>query len=135
MSDEKVAHVLIVDDDPTLRTLLLLILGEEGYRVAEAADGLAALEILRASPQRMVVLLDLRMPKMGGDGVLMTAERENQGLAEHIYVLVTANSSMIDPPLHELLQRLAVPIIAKPFETDKLLAAVRDATARLPQAS
>lgn len=135
MSDEKVAHVLIVDDDPTLRTLLLLILGEEGYKVAEAADGLAALEILRASPQRMVVLLDLRMPKMGGDGVLMTAERENQGLAEHIYVLVTANSSMIDPPLHELLQRLAVPIIAKPFETDKLLAAVRDATARLPQAS
>lgn len=135
MSDEKVAHVLIVDDDPTLRTLLLLILGEEGYKVAEAADGLAALEILRASPQRMVVLLDLRMPKMGGDGVLMTAERENQGLAEHIYVLVTANSSMIDAPLHELLQRLAVPIIAKPFETDKLLAAVRDATARLPQAS
>lgn len=135
MSDAKAAHVLIVDDDPTLRTLLLLILGEEGYTVAEAADGLAALEILRTAPQRMVVLLDLRMPKMGGDGVLMAVEVENQGLAEHVYVLVTANSSMIEPPLHALLQRLAVPIIAKPFEADKLLTAVREAVLRLPRAS
>lgn len=135
MSVKNAVHVLIVDDDPTLRTLLLLILGEEGYMVAEAPDGLHALEILRAAPQGMVVLLDLRMPKLGGDGVLLAVETEDRGLSGHVYLLVTANSAMIDPTLHARLQRLAVPIIPKPFEADMLLAAVREAALRLPRAS
>lgn len=63
-------QVLIVDDDPTLRDLLREMLEEEGYRVLQAAEGSIALDILRSSPHRLVVLLDYLMPGMGGKGLL-----------------------------------------------------------------
>ena len=51
-------QVLIVDDDATLRGLLRSIFEEEGYQVSEAVEGHAALDLLRRSPSRFVVLLD-----------------------------------------------------------------------------
>lgn len=65
MDDSARPLVLVVDDDPRSRELLRLLLGAEGYRVATAADGLAALEALRAAPPR-VVLMDMIMPGMDG---------------------------------------------------------------------
>lgn len=132
---KRAAHILIVDDDQALRELLRLLLRREGYAVAEADDGERALEILRGATARMVVLLDLRMPRLGGDAVLETVEAEDHALSEHAYVLVTANSLGITPRFAALLQRLAVPVVAKPFEVKKLLRTVEQAAARLPAAS
>ena len=50
--------VLVVDDDPMLRDLLREVLEAEGYSVLQAAEGHAALDLLRSSPHRLVVLLD-----------------------------------------------------------------------------
>ncbi|HEY7358104.1 MAG TPA: response regulator, partial [Ktedonobacterales bacterium] len=63
-------HILIVDDDSAIRDTLREALEDEGYEVAEAADGIAGLERLRASQENMVVLLDQLMPKLDGVGVL-----------------------------------------------------------------
>ena len=49
---------LVVDDDPPLRELLREIFEAEGYQVTEAAEGNAALDLLRSSLHRFVVLLD-----------------------------------------------------------------------------
>ena len=58
--------VLVVDDDEDVRELLCDLLIHEGYRVAGAQDGAAALEHLVSGPPPNVVLLDLTMPKMDG---------------------------------------------------------------------
>lgn len=59
------AHVLVVDDDEPTRQLLRRMLELQGYRVSEAEDGLAALEqALAGRPD--VVLMDIKMPRMGG---------------------------------------------------------------------
>lgn len=58
--------VLIVDDDAITRMSLRQLLSAAGARVVEAANGLKALEALRAGPTPDLVLLDLRMPVMDG---------------------------------------------------------------------
>ena len=61
--------VLIVDDDANLRALLAESLADEGYEVAEAADGRAAIEKLEALKPNLV-LLDLHIPQIDGWGVI-----------------------------------------------------------------
>ncbi len=58
--------ILIVDDDEDTREMLTLLLGLEGYRALAAADGLDALERIRAHGRPALILLDLRMPRMNG---------------------------------------------------------------------
>src|SRR5437868_11724547 len=61
--------ILIVDDDESIRTSLADVLGDEGYVVATAADGLEALEYLRHSTLvPCLILLDLWMPRLNGQG-------------------------------------------------------------------
>ncbi len=123
-------HILIVDDDSAIRDTLREALEDEGYRVNEAADGIAGLEILRASQENMVVLLDQLMPKLDGVGVLR-AVRDDPCLAQrHMYILLTARSR-ISTPAAELATGLGVPIIRKPFDLDTLFQAIVDAAARL----
>src|SRR6185503_10125313 len=54
-------HILIVEDDPSLRRVLRLLLETEGYRVSEAENGMTGLAILQhESPD--LVILDVMMP-------------------------------------------------------------------------
>lgn len=65
------ASVLIVDDETFLRQILTRIVKREGYSVAEAADGVEALEKLK-SRQFEFVISDIKMPRM--DGLELLAE-------------------------------------------------------------
>jgi DNA-binding response OmpR family regulator len=60
---------LIVDDEPSVREILKLILQREGWLVESVADGDEAIRKLEDSTYR-VVLLDLLMPRVGGTGVI-----------------------------------------------------------------
>ena len=64
-SREARATVLVVDDDPQVRSLLRQALEEAGHRVREAADGVAALRSVRDDPPDLVVL-DVMMPQLSG---------------------------------------------------------------------
>jgi DNA-binding response OmpR family regulator len=59
------AHVLVVDDDETVRDVVGRYLGAAGHEVELAADGVAALQAARATPPDVVVL-DLMLPGLGG---------------------------------------------------------------------
>lgn len=59
-------QVLVVDDDETIRNLVVLTLGDEGYEVATAANGRAALDFLEHHGTPALILLDMRMPIMNG---------------------------------------------------------------------
>jgi two-component system response regulator len=61
-----VATILVVDDDPIIRTLINRVLTRAGYQVQEAEDGLSALDQI-AVARPALVLTDLMMPRMNGD--------------------------------------------------------------------
>jgi CheY-like chemotaxis protein len=63
-------HALVVDDDESIRTLFKRTLDEDGWSVAEAANGAEALEMVRER-QPNIVLLDLMMPVMDGFDFLL----------------------------------------------------------------
>lgn len=123
--------VCIVDDDPGIRESLRYMFEDDGYVVVEVEDGLAALDLLRHSEERLVVLLDVMMPKLDGIGVLRQVVAEPAEFDRHAYVLITANHQNLSQEALDLLQQLAIPIITKPFNLDDVQAAVDHACASL----
>ena len=73
--DGHAGTVLVIDDDPAVRDLMVRFLGKEGYRVLPAADGEAGIALARdARPD--VITLDVMMPGMDGWGVLTTLKAD-----------------------------------------------------------
>ena len=62
---ETVASILVIDDQPTVRKILILTLEAKGYRVVTASDGIEALDVLKAQPVDLI-LADIAMPRMNG---------------------------------------------------------------------
>lgn len=125
------AHVLIVDDDESIRESLRYALEDAGHRVDEAPDGIVALKMLRESRERMIVLLDLMMPGLDGAGVLGAVSGDQRLTKQYAYVLMTANPRTLPLAFSHLLHSLDVPYFAKPFDVDDLLRLVDGVWARL----
>ena len=106
--------VLIVEDDQSIREALQWALEDEGYTVATAPHGAAALEMLPAL-QPCVILVDLRMPIMDGQQ-FVAAYRELPGQHAPVIVLSAARD------LPDATANLAAEgFIEKPFEIDLVL--------------
>ncbi len=118
------ANVLIVDDDASVREMLLEYLGGHGYAVRGAADGTAMrAEIERELPD--LILLDLRLP--GEDGfALARFLRERYDVA---IVMVTGSSDVVDRVVG--LELGADDYIAKPFDPRELLARIKSVLRRM----
>src|SRR5438128_1801762 len=73
--------VLIVEDDPAIRMLVRAVLEGEGFAIAEAIDGTAALPAARAARPDLI-LLDVGLPGLDGFGVLdlLTADADLRGV-------------------------------------------------------
>lgn len=116
-------HVLVVEDDPSVRGLLHTLLAAEGYDVATASDGLAGL-VKASSRKPQLILLDLMMPDLGGIRVLEEL-RGDPALADVPVIVVTGKVDAV-PSLREVLGEDSV--FAKPFGVAELLARVADVT-------
>jgi signal transduction histidine kinase len=73
-------HVLLVEDEPTIRKLTTRILSAQGYKVLAAASGIEALELSRGSDRIDVLLTDVIMPGMTGSELAEALARERPGL-------------------------------------------------------
>jgi two-component system alkaline phosphatase synthesis response regulator PhoP len=113
-------RVLIVDDDFDIREVTRFWLEEIGYTVAEAWDGIMALEYLRYHLEPHVVLLDYMMPRLDGGQLLQVVAEEQGRLAAHTYLLLTASDRTVSATLQALLARLHVPWLSKPFDWGEL---------------
>ncbi|MCC7368044.1 MAG: response regulator [Chloroflexi bacterium] len=109
--------ILVVDDDEAIRTVVSMVLADEGYRVVMAEHGRAALERL-ASEQPDLILLDMRMPIMDG-WELARAYRSSPGPHASIVVLSAAQDAAA-----RAAQIDADGYLAKPFDLDELLRTV-----------
>ena len=117
------AHILIVDDENTLRYFLKRTLEDEGYQVSEAADGQTALDLLERQTFDLA-LVDLRMA--GVDG-LEVMRQFRQRSPETQIIIVTAYASV--PSAVEALRHGAHDYLTKPVNTEELLASVADGLA------
>lgn len=84
-------RVLVVDDEPHIRTVLRGYLEADGFAVSEAADGEAALAALHIDPFDLV-LLDVMLPGIDGLEVL----RQLRGFSDAYVILVTARTEEVD---------------------------------------
>src|SRR5712691_8860078 len=118
-------NVLIVDDDADTREMLATLLSMKGFHAVSAEDGLEALHLLRTVRHRApdvpcLVLLDLTMPRLGGN------EFRRAQLGDPIVasVPVAVMSGAID--VEQRARALgAVAILSKPIDFDVLLDVVR----------
>jgi two-component system OmpR family response regulator len=116
-------HVLVVEDDPSVRGLLQTLLAAEGYDVATASDGLSGL--VKAANQRpALILLDLMMPDLGGIRVLEEL-RADPAMVDVPVIVVTGKLDAV-PSLVEQIGEASV--FTKPFGVADLLARVADVT-------
>jgi DNA-binding response OmpR family regulator len=82
------AKILIVEDHPTMREAMRLVLEHEGFEISEAADGASALERIHAEPPDLV-FLDLNIPGSSGTDVLKQLKGD-PATADVRVIIVTA---------------------------------------------
>ena len=110
--------ILIVDDDENIRQIVRLCLSDEGYEVVEAENGVAALAALeKVHPS--LILLDLRMPVMDGWEFARRYRAQPGPHAPLIAFVAALNAEQ------ECADVETAAILAKPFDLDDLLEAVR----------
>lgn len=110
------APVLVVDDDPTIRSSISAILDLEGYPVATASNGAEALAMVEEAVPSLV-LLDMRMPVM--DGWRFAGALSQRSIDVPIVVVTAAQNA------EEWAREVgAEGFLAKPFELAELLAVV-----------
>jgi two-component system phosphate regulon response regulator OmpR len=118
------ADLLVVDDDPDIRRMLVEYLGGHGYAVRAVGDGAAMrAELERGLPD--MILLDLRLP--GEDGLTLA-----RFLREHFdvaIVMITGSGDVVDRVVG--LEVGADDYIAKPFDPRELLARVKSVLRRV----
>jgi CheY-like chemotaxis protein len=131
MKAKRTQRVLVVDDDDQIRDTARDSLEEGGYTVTLARDGADALRVIRGARDRLVVLLDLRMPGLDGSGVLGVVSADHTLARQHAYILMTADHGTMTLPFANLLADLKVPVLKKPWDLDELLGSVADAEDRL----
>jgi DNA-binding response OmpR family regulator len=127
-------HVLLlVEDNPDIRTMVAEWLREEGYTVIEAADGGAAIRSLREHnppPDELcLVILDMMLPVSDGVSVLAALA----GLGNYVPVVAMSADR---GQLIRALNAGAQDVMQKPFDLDRLLAVVeRNCGRRRPSAT
>jgi two-component system chemotaxis response regulator CheY len=117
----KNTRILTVDDSASMRALLNHALTSQGFNVAQAEDGEVALEWL-AMNEVDVVITDINMPRLDGFGLIERLRQGNRHRDRPILVLTTESS---DEKKARARQVGATGWIVKPFDPEKLVAAVR----------
>jgi CheY-like chemotaxis protein len=113
------ARILIVEDHPTMREAMRLVLEGEGYLIDEAADGRAALDEIRRDPPDLV-FLDLNIPGATGADVLASVKGD-PSTAKTRVIVVTATG---EEGRSEAVRLGADEYFTKPFSPTALLRTV-----------
>jgi PAS domain S-box-containing protein len=113
--------VLVVEDDPTVRLLMIDVLEELGYRHLEAHDGNAALPILRSRQRIDLLLTDVGLPNMNGRQLAEIARGVRPGLRV-LFVTGYAEKAAVR---HGFLEP-GMEMLTKPFALDALAMKVRE---------
>jgi CheY-like chemotaxis protein/two-component sensor histidine kinase len=112
--------VLVVEDEPIVRLLVVEVLNDLGYRALEAADGGLALRVLESSQRVDLLVTDIGLPDINGRQVADAARSKRPNLKVLFmtgYAERAARSEFLDKGME---------IIGKPFTMDKLAIKIRE---------
>lgn len=112
-------RVLVVDDDPLVRSLTAETLRTADFQVKEAEDGFDALEQLCAGEQIDLLVTDLEMPRMNGIEVALKVNR----LYPHVKILIISGEQVAAP-------LVAAAFLQKPFRLEVLIRSARSVLGR-----
>ena len=128
MTASEAEQILVVDDEPMVREVVVAYLEREGFRVDEASTGSAALKHIEESPPDLVVL-DVMLPEVDGFSVLTELRRSG----DIPVILLTARTEETDRVLG--LELGADDYVVKPFSPRELVARVRSVLRRAAPAA
>src|SRR5687767_1212232 len=111
--------ILLIDDDPDVRTLLRDFLSGEGFAVSTARDGQHALHMLERMLPPDLILLDYKMPVMDGKQFLAATRRNPRLQPIPIIILSAATREWSGAHLQ------VVDVLSKPIDLDFLLETVQ----------
>jgi two-component system KDP operon response regulator KdpE len=123
-----VSAILLVEDDPALRRALRTTLRSREFEVLEAATGESAI-VIAADRRPDVVILDLGLPDLDGVDVL----RQLRAFSDVPVIVLTARDEQSEKV--RSLDAGADDYVTKPFDTEELLARIRAALRRVPNAT
>jgi PAS domain S-box-containing protein len=112
--------VLVVEDEPVVRGVILEMLAEQGYRTLEARDGPAALKLLRSEQRIDLLVTDVGLPGMNGRQLADQAREMRAGLKVLFITGYAENVAMADGFLQPGME-----MITKPFDLGNLSRRVR----------
>ncbi len=115
-------QIMVVDDDPSIRSTVEIILNTKGYSICVVESGKRCLEKLREGFKGLI-LMDVMMPEMDGWGTI--AAIEDEGLhGGNVICMLTA---VHDPgPELERLTECVMDYVRKPFTSEELLETVAE---------
>ena len=116
----KTRKILVVDDDPIIRDMMVDILSFEGYSIDTARHGLEAMEILRGE-ESYLVFLDVMMPVLDGKEVCAILEAEPHLRSRHFIVLMSAVDKLAE--VSSLIKNVDA-TMPKPFSVDDVVGIV-----------
>ena len=119
-----VGRILVVDDDPTICTLIEPVLRSENFGVTTAENGYRAIDLFRRDAGICVVILDWRMPGISGEQVFDTLV----AVRPDVKVIVATGDTPAD--VHRAFSgRKVHQFLSKPFTIQSLVIAVKSAVA------
>ncbi len=119
---EESAHILVVDDEEPVVTLMTEILQMDGHRVTPAFNGAEAIALLNAGDYDLI-LSDVRMPAVGGPTFFEILQTTRPDLLPKV-IFVTGDT--MSASTQNFLQRAARPVLSKPFDPERLQTMVAD---------
>jgi len=118
------ARILVVDDEASARSGLAKLLGQEGYQVDTAADGVLALELVTERAPNLIVT-DLKMPNMNGMELIAKVREHNPEIATIVTTAFSDVSSAV-----QAMRAGAEDYLTKPIDFDALLLVLERALQR-----
>ncbi len=121
-AETQATRVMIVDDSPSIRTMVGFTLRGAGYDVLEASDGVEALALAKESDPVSLVVTDVNMPNM--NGLVLIAELRKLDSYKFIPILTLTTEGTTEKKM-EGKRAGATGWIVKPFDPDGLLLTIR----------
>lgn len=115
-------HILVVEDDDSLRDWIQFELSYDGYQISQAADGLSAIRFVDDSPELDLILLDVQLPGMDGFQICDHIQ-QLPNMAAVPVIFLTARASL-DDKLNGFAAG-AVDYLTKPFKMVELKARIQ----------
>jgi len=117
------ARILIIDDEPQIRSMLKLMLERDGYEVIEAPDGVEGIKVYRQNPADLIIT-DLIMPNKDGIGMIIELKKE----FPDVMIIAMSGGGLNKPDgyLKGAKKLGAACTLTKPIDREEMLKAVKD---------